>query len=436
MKVNEVPVTLVHSDFKPAHSSSDSGYGSVVPSRAASERNANIDDSGSNDGSHVSTNSAEPADASAVRRSWSEKLQNRQSGSDIASVASNLPPISILEGYKINKKGLILDEEGEVIGKLVDGDIMDCVRQRVNAYGEVVDEYGTVIGAVRAVENKAVAARGRRVSRSPDGAPVIAAPTPLRYSQIQLDSPALTESAAAVKESEELASAVIEPHQITVPASIEQNEIILPTVSSDITARRSPDALDQQDANRAFTPTQYFPTQREQSFRRSSRSASERSLSDLSKPFARPAMNPVPEDIVADEDTIMPCNGSAFQYKGAIPLRDVPKQAYFQKSSTAAGKRPANLARHVSTGSIPGTPVSRPSMPQRHSSSSIRRGPNFSLGEFASVWLSIIHRKNLLLIQLYQTLPSVITMHTLPRLPNQRNSPDTRPTATPAHLPS
>lgn len=58
-----------------------------------------------------------------------------------------------LEGYKVNKRGKILDEEGEVIGELVEGDIMDCVRQRCNAYGDVLDDRGRIVGRVQAIES-------------------------------------------------------------------------------------------------------------------------------------------------------------------------------------------------------------------------------------------------------------------------------------------
>jgi hypothetical protein len=373
MKITELPTSLERNDSKPVHSSSDSGYGSLAPSRAASERNANSDDAGSNDGSHMSSNSTDLGD---MRQSWSEKPEHRHSGSDVASVASNTRPVSALDGYKVNKQGLVLDEDGEVIGNLVEGDIIDCVRQRVNAYGEVVDEFGTVVGAVRPVEIKVASARGRRISRSPSSATNIAAPTPLRYSQIHLEAPTMETSAAVTKESDDLIST-------GAPSiSAEQSELIVPAFINDGAILSSPDALLQQTINQPITTSQYLAASKESLHRRSFRTPSERSLSDLSKPFARPAMNPVPENNIADEDTIMPCNGSAFQYKGAIPLRDLPKQAYFQKTSTAAGKRPANLARHVSTGTLSNVVSARPSMPQRHSTTgSIRRGPMFSLGE-------------------------------------------------------
>ena len=78
-----------------------------------------------------------------------------------------LPPLSILDGLKVNKRGKILDEEGDAIGELVEGDIIDCVRQRANAFGHVLDDYGRVVGRVSTV------ARG-------DGTPTHSSATTMR----------------------------------------------------------------------------------------------------------------------------------------------------------------------------------------------------------------------------------------------------------------
>ena len=69
--------------------------------------------------------------------------------------STTLPPVSVLEGFKVNKRGKILDEEGEPIGELFEGELIDCVRQKVNARGDVVDEYGAVVGRVRTLARNA-----------------------------------------------------------------------------------------------------------------------------------------------------------------------------------------------------------------------------------------------------------------------------------------
>ncbi|KAK3702179.1 hypothetical protein LTR37_015011 [Vermiconidia calcicola] len=71
---------------------------------------------------------------------------------------TTLPPIAVLQGFKVNKKGKVLDEEGEAIGELFEGDLIDCVRQRVNAQGEVLDEYGNVVGRVRTIQKSSTSA--------------------------------------------------------------------------------------------------------------------------------------------------------------------------------------------------------------------------------------------------------------------------------------
>ncbi|KAM0716560.1 hypothetical protein Q7P37_008005 [Cladosporium fusiforme] len=75
------------------------------------------------------------------------------SSADTAQIRHNTDetgaPFGILSGLKVNRRGLILDEEGDPIAELYEGDIIDCVRQRADAYGNVLDEYGRIVGRVR-----------------------------------------------------------------------------------------------------------------------------------------------------------------------------------------------------------------------------------------------------------------------------------------------
>jgi len=59
------------------------------------------------------------------------------------------PDLDVLEGLKVNKKGQVLDEEGEPIGELIEGDIKECAGKKINEKGEVLDKDGKVIGKVR-----------------------------------------------------------------------------------------------------------------------------------------------------------------------------------------------------------------------------------------------------------------------------------------------
>jgi len=59
------------------------------------------------------------------------------------------PDLDVLEGLKVNKKGKVLDEDGEEIGELVEGEIKDCAGKKINEKGEVLDKDGNVIGKVK-----------------------------------------------------------------------------------------------------------------------------------------------------------------------------------------------------------------------------------------------------------------------------------------------
>jgi hypothetical protein len=59
------------------------------------------------------------------------------------------PDLDILDGLKVNKKGQVLDEDGEPIGELVEGELSECAGKKINEKGEVLDKDGNVIGKVR-----------------------------------------------------------------------------------------------------------------------------------------------------------------------------------------------------------------------------------------------------------------------------------------------
>lgn len=90
-----------------------------------------------------------------VERMQSRPAQHHRSPGNLDSVEptqapdESSPSLSILNGLKVNKKGLILNEEGDPIGELTEGDILDCVREKANAYGDVLDDYGRIVGKVR-----------------------------------------------------------------------------------------------------------------------------------------------------------------------------------------------------------------------------------------------------------------------------------------------
>lgn len=69
-----------------------------------------------------------------------------------------LPDISILDGLKVNKAGNIVDENGNVKGKIVEGDLKKIAGKKVDKEGKVWDDQGKVIGQAEvvpeAVENE------------------------------------------------------------------------------------------------------------------------------------------------------------------------------------------------------------------------------------------------------------------------------------------
>lgn len=59
------------------------------------------------------------------------------------------PDLDVLEGLKVNKKGQVLDEDGEPIGELAEGEVSECAGKKINEKGEVLDKDGNVIGKVK-----------------------------------------------------------------------------------------------------------------------------------------------------------------------------------------------------------------------------------------------------------------------------------------------
>jgi len=59
------------------------------------------------------------------------------------------PDIDTLEGLKVNKKGKVLNEDGDPIGELIEGDVKQCAGKKINNKGEVLDNNGKVIGKVK-----------------------------------------------------------------------------------------------------------------------------------------------------------------------------------------------------------------------------------------------------------------------------------------------
>jgi ribosomal protein L13 len=77
----------------------------------------------------------------------------------IEEAKNKLPDISILEGLTINKAGNVVDEKGNVMGRVTSGEIKKLVGKQPDEKGQIWDGRGNVIGEVEvvpeAIENMA-----------------------------------------------------------------------------------------------------------------------------------------------------------------------------------------------------------------------------------------------------------------------------------------
>lgn len=120
------------------------GRAEVVPGEAADKLN----EAGEDVGEEVGEDAAEAVP---------EEAADFDHAANIAEIASGLTPdLSILQGKKVNKKGKILDEEGEIIGQLTeDSDPAKCAGKIPNEDGEILDKDGEVVGKVEVVPGEA-----------------------------------------------------------------------------------------------------------------------------------------------------------------------------------------------------------------------------------------------------------------------------------------
>ncbi|KAF1354921.1 hypothetical protein BDV97DRAFT_366136 [Delphinella strobiligena] len=83
-----------------------------------------------------------------------EEEAGEEAGEDAEEASGpqfKIPDLDVLEGLKVNKKGKILNEDGDEIGELTSGDLAECAGKKVNEKGEVLDSEGNVIGHVKAL---------------------------------------------------------------------------------------------------------------------------------------------------------------------------------------------------------------------------------------------------------------------------------------------
>ena len=70
---------------------------------------------------------------------------------DVEEEVPQLPGLDILEGLKVNKKGEVLNEDGEPIARVSEGEITELAGKKINDKGEILDKEGNVIGKVELI---------------------------------------------------------------------------------------------------------------------------------------------------------------------------------------------------------------------------------------------------------------------------------------------
>ena len=92
-----------------------------------------------------------PAEDEAEEGEEGEEGQEGEEGEEAVEEAPKLPGMDVLEGLKVNKKGEVVNEDGDPIAKLVEGDLEACKGKKINDQGEVIDAEGNVIGKVELI---------------------------------------------------------------------------------------------------------------------------------------------------------------------------------------------------------------------------------------------------------------------------------------------
>ncbi len=89
--------------------------------------------------------------ADQAMRDLHPELVQELEEAEAAQEAPQLPDLDILDGLKVNKKGEVLNEDGEPIARLSEGEITECAGKKINGQGEVLDKEGNVIGKVELI---------------------------------------------------------------------------------------------------------------------------------------------------------------------------------------------------------------------------------------------------------------------------------------------
>ncbi len=61
--------------------------------------------------------------------------------------------VSKMAGLRVNKEGEVRDNNGEVVGRLTEGNLLACIGKEVNDNGNVVDQDGNKLGECTLLEH-------------------------------------------------------------------------------------------------------------------------------------------------------------------------------------------------------------------------------------------------------------------------------------------
>ncbi|PYI31907.1 hypothetical protein BP00DRAFT_342798 [Aspergillus indologenus CBS 114.80] len=86
--------------------------------------------------------------------------QEDTAGSGLEDVQGSVFSLASLEGLSVEEGGMIMSSAGQPIGEVVEGDPDDLVGQTVGKNGEILDEDGDLIGRVQLLEKEAEPASG------------------------------------------------------------------------------------------------------------------------------------------------------------------------------------------------------------------------------------------------------------------------------------
>jgi len=83
-----------------------------------------------------------------------EARKKRDEDAENDATAAAKADMDLLKDGKINKRGNVVDKQGNVVGRVVEGILTKCIGRKTNEKGEIFDDAGKVIGRVESIPEK------------------------------------------------------------------------------------------------------------------------------------------------------------------------------------------------------------------------------------------------------------------------------------------